>query len=75
VLVTLFANIYIARYNGDEEKVTEFSKQFREFVKQSQPIIENVCDDMFLCDDVLGKFLDRHHPDVEDDGKPIFYEY
>jgi len=75
VLVTLFANIYIARYNGDEEKVTEFSNQFRDFVKQSQPIIENVCDDMYLCDDVLGKFLDRHHPDIEDDGKPIFYEY
>ena len=77
VLVILFANVYIARYNGDEEKVTYFSNKFREYVKESENIIDAVCDDMYLCDTVLEKFLSRHEPETDPNSppKPIFYEY
>ena len=60
VLVKLFADIYIAKAYGDEEKITELSNQFRETVNAAERIIDAVCDDMYLCDDVCKKFLERH---------------
>ena len=76
-LVCLFADVYMAKYSGDTKKVEEISNRFRAFVKESEEIIDAVCDDMYLCDTVLGKFLDRHEPDEDPNTppKPIFYEY
>jgi len=60
VLVKLFADIYIAKAYGDEEKIALLSNQFRDTVKNAEPIIDAVCDDMYLCDDITEKYLDRH---------------
>ncbi len=60
VLVKLFADLYIAKYNGDEECIEAIKTKFRATVKDATPIIDAVCDDMYLCDDVLVKYLDRH---------------
>jgi hypothetical protein len=76
-LVCLFAEIYMAKYSLDDKKVEELSNRFRAFVKESENIIDAVCDDMYLCDTVLGKFLSRHEPEADPNSppKPIFYEY
>lgn len=60
VLVKLFADIYVAKLNGDGEKIAELSKIFKATVKENEPIIDAVCDDMYYCDDILEKFLKRH---------------
>lgn len=59
-LVPILADLYISRYNGDEERVKALKEEFRDCVQKAQPIIDNVCDDMYFCDDMLDKYPDRH---------------
>ncbi|MBQ4154260.1 MAG: DUF4838 domain-containing protein [Clostridia bacterium] len=77
VLVCLFADVYIAKHCGDTERVTSISEKFRAVVKENEHIIDAVCDDMYLCDDVLKKYLDRHTSaeDADKPTKPIVYEF
>ena len=60
VLVDLFADLYIAKFKGDEQIINQIKTNFRNYVKEAENIIDSVCDDMYLCDDVLDKFFDIH---------------
>lgn len=62
LLVPIFADVYISRYNGDEEAVKKYSNVFKETLKQLQPGIDTVCDDVTLIFDLLSKYLRRHTP-------------
>lgn len=59
-LVKLFADLYVAKAYGDEEMIAELSKEFRATVKTAEPVIDAVCDDMYLSDDITEKYLERH---------------
>jgi hypothetical protein len=62
LLAPIFADIYIARYSGDEEKVKTNGELLKTKLKELQPIIEPVCDDVTLTFDWLTKYLSRHDP-------------
>ena len=59
-MVDLFADLYIAKFEGNEAKIEQIKVDFRNYVKESENIIDAVCDDMYFCDDVLDKYFDRH---------------
>ena len=63
LLAPIFADIYIARYSGDEEKVKTNGELLKTKLKELQPIIEPVCDDVTLTFDWLTKYLSRHTPE------------
>ncbi len=62
-LAPIFADIYIARYSGDEDEVKAKGELLKLKLKELQPIIEPVCDDWTLTADWLTKYLSRHKPE------------
>ncbi len=65
LLVPIFADVYIARYNGDEDAVKRYGNEFKVKLKELQPSIDTVCDDVTLIFDVLSKYLNRHKPSIQ----------
>ena len=61
-LVPIFADVFMARYDGDEEAVKKYSLEFKEKLKEFKPIIDSVCDDVGLNFSIIGKYLKRHTP-------------
>ena len=62
-LAPIFADIYIARYSGDEDEVKAKGELLKTKLAELQPIIEPVCDDWTLTADWLTKYLSRHKPE------------
>lgn len=62
-LAPIFADIYIARYSGDEDEVKAQGELLKTKLAELQPIIEPVCDDWTLTADWLTKYLSRHKPE------------
>ncbi|MBR2043177.1 MAG: DUF4838 domain-containing protein [Clostridia bacterium] len=61
-LVPIFADVFMARYDGDEEAVKKYSLEFKEKLQEFKPIIDSVCDDVGLNFSIIGKYLKRHTP-------------
>ena len=61
-LVPIFADTFMARYNGDEEAVAKYSLEFKATIDEYKPIIDAVCDDYGLDYSIIAKYLKRHAP-------------
>lgn len=60
LLVPIFADIYIAKYNDTEETVKKLCNDYRNKLDELKPIIDSVCDDWVTKFDLLSKYLRRH---------------
>lgn len=60
VLTDILADIYIAVCKKDKETVNLLKEKFRSYVKQSEEIIDKVCDDKQYCDSVLEMYLNPY---------------
>jgi hypothetical protein len=61
-LVPVFADVYMARYNGDEAAVKKLSLEYKAKLAEFKPHIDKVCDDVGINFSVIGKYLKRHTP-------------
>ncbi len=59
-LTDILADIYIAAFEGDEEKIQALKESFRRVVDESEEIIDSVCDQRHYCDSVLGTYLNSN---------------
>ena len=57
VLTDILAEAYIALCQGNTGAAEDLKKRFRAYVKQSQTLIDTVCDDVMYLDNVLEKYL------------------
>ncbi len=57
ILTDILADIYIAAYEKDEDTLIKLKEKFRECVKQSERIIDMVCDERQYCASVLEMYL------------------
>ena len=62
-MIPIFADVYMARYRGDEDAVQRHSDEFRACVQKYQPLIDDVCDDLHMEFTILKKYLSRHNPE------------
>lgn len=62
-MIPIFADVYMARYSGDEDAVQVHSDEFRACVDKYQPMIDDVCDDYHMKFTLLKKYLARHKPE------------
>ncbi len=62
-MIPIFADVYMARYRGDEETVQRHSDAFRACVQKYQPMIDDVCGDYHMKFTLLKKYLARHKPE------------
>ncbi len=59
-LTDILADIYIAAFGKDEERIEFLKESFRKTVRESEEIIDSVCDQRHYCDSVLGTYLDSN---------------
>lgn len=60
VLTDILADIYIAVCRKDKETVTALKEKFVSYVKQSEKVIDTVCDERQYCKSVLEMYLNKH---------------
>ena len=56
-LTDILADIYIAAFEKDEEKISLLKERFRKAVSESEEIIDSVCDQKNYCDNLLEMYL------------------
>ncbi|MBE6739321.1 MAG: DUF4838 domain-containing protein [Ruminococcaceae bacterium] len=60
VLTDILADIYIAAFKGDKEKIDPLKAKFKEYIHQSEDVIDKVCDVNNYCKNVLEMYLNAH---------------
>ena len=60
VLTDILADIYIAAFKGDKEKIDPLKAKFKEYIHQSEDVIDKVCDVNNYCKNVLEMHLNAH---------------